>query len=246
MALNARKIPSTGGNGMKNNTPPLDAGTYPVRLVQLIDLGVQEQRPYKGTEKPPAHMIKLTYEFLDEFMCDEDGNELEDKPRFMSEDFPFYPLEVENARSTKRYHTLDPDEEFEGDFAQLICTPAMLTVVCKPDKKDKDKIWNNVGDLAPMREKDIKKAPDLVNEPKVFDLEDPDMDVFNSLSSYVQDQIKANLDFKGSVLEGLIKSSPKSPSKPGDDEPKKSKGKAKSKPKKADKGTDDSDEDDDW
>ena len=71
--LNAKKRQYT-------NRPPvelLEANNYPARVVQVIDLGLQAQRPYQGKDKPPAYEIMLTYELGTEFMRDED----EIKPR---------------------------------------------------------------------------------------------------------------------------------------------------------------------
>ena len=96
--LNAKRA---GGGSNKDFVEQelLEPGTYPVRVVQIIDLGVQPQRPFKGEQKPPVHQIQLTYEFVDEFLKDEDGNELEDKPRWLSESFPLYNLSSDRAKS---------------------------------------------------------------------------------------------------------------------------------------------------
>ena len=73
MGLNAKKVAHTGGSKGPAQEP-IEPGTYPVRVAQIIDLGLQPQRPYQGQEKPPAYEIMMTYEFLDEFCLDEDGN----------------------------------------------------------------------------------------------------------------------------------------------------------------------------
>src|SRR3546814_6949836 len=46
--------------GAARNYEPLPAGTYPARLVQVVDLGLQPQRPYQGQEKSPAQEIMQT------------------------------------------------------------------------------------------------------------------------------------------------------------------------------------------
>ena len=70
-----------GKNEPKGNREVLEPGTYPVRLVGIVDLGTQNQPDYKGEKKAPAHTIALTYKFVDEFMKDENGDDIEDKPR---------------------------------------------------------------------------------------------------------------------------------------------------------------------
>lgn len=208
MALNASNIPSTGGKRKKQ--PSLDAGAYPARLVQVIDMGVQPQRAWEGEEKPPKPEIYTTYEMLDEFVVDDDGNELEDKPRWLSETLAMNPLDSDLANSTKRYIALDPELEYGGDWSQLPGTPCTLTVSAKKDKKGKKDengnviVYNNITAVNTMRDKDAKKAEPLKNEPKVFDMDNPDMEVFLSLPDWIRDKIKSALNFEGGNLEAAL------------------------------------------
>lgn len=207
MSLNARKVAHTAGSGTKQE--PIDAGTYPIRVVQVIDLGLQPQRPYQGQEKPPAHEMLLTYELLDEFCLDEDGNEDEDKPRWLSETLPLRSLLAEKAKSTQRYFALDPNEDCEGDFTQLAGAAANASIVQNAGKgKNVGKVYNNVQALSPMRPKDAAKAPELKNGSKVFVLDEPDLEVFNSLPDWLQDKIKSNLEYGGSALEKALDGAP--------------------------------------
>jgi hypothetical protein len=219
MALNGKKVVSNNNNRVQQE--PLDPGSYPARVVQIIDLGIQPQRPFKGEEKPPCHEIMFTYECLDEFCVDEDGNELEDKPRWLSETFPFRSLMAEMAKSTKRYKALDPDDDHDGDFTALIETPCLITVV---NNEYKEKVYNNIGNVSAMRAKDAQKAPELKNEAKVFVLDEPDMEIFLSLPTWLQDKIKANLEFEGSALQEALQAHQKGDKAKGKADPK---GKAK-------------------
>lgn len=201
MPLNTNKVPNTGSNRVKQE--PLDPGTYPVRLVQILDLGLQKQMAWEGEdEKPPKYEIMLTYECLDEFIKDEEGNEVEDKPRWLHEEFAVHSLDSDLAKSTQRYFAFDPDNEKNGDFAALIGLPAMATVVQKKSKKGT--VYNNIKSVSAMRSKEAAKAPELVNPPKVFDMENPDMTIFKSLPTFIQDKMKENLEYAGSALESLL------------------------------------------
>lgn len=211
MALNARNVPKVSSGPAQE---AIDAGSYPARVVQVLDMGVQPQRPFKGEEKPPAHEIMLTYEFSDEFMKDEDGEDIEDKPRWLSETFPLRNLDADLATSTKRYKALDPNETYGGDFTQLVETPCTLVIVNNAGSgKNAGKIYNNIQTVSAMRPRDAAKLPDLVNPPKVFVLDEPDLEVFGSLPQWLQDKIKANLEYEGSplqeALEGGAKPKPK-------------------------------------
>jgi len=204
MSLNAKKVAHSGGKkGPAQDA--IDPGSYPVRLAQIIDLGLQPQRPWQGEEKPPAHEMMLTYELLDEFCLDDDGNADEDKPRWLSETIPLRSLMAEKAKSTQRYYALDPAEVNEGDFTELAGTPANASITQNAGKgKNAGKIYNNIQSLSPMRPKDAAKAEPLKKEPKVFVLDEPDMEVFNSLPDWLQEKIKDNLEFNGSALQKAL------------------------------------------
>jgi hypothetical protein len=197
MSLNAKKVKGSGGK----RAAPMEAGTYPAQVVQVLDLGLQNQRPYMSEEKPPAYEIMLTYEFADEFMQDEDGADIEDKPRWLSENFPFHNLNAERAKSTKRYMALDPDLDMEGDFSKLTGHACMVTITQSPPRKSDGAIFNNISGVSAMRAKEASKMPELKNPPKVFTLDDPDIKTFLSLPDWLQDKIKENLEFDGSELD---------------------------------------------
>ncbi len=199
--LNANEV----GGGVKMQKELLEAGVYPGRLVQVIDLGMQEQRDWQGEKKGPKYELMVTYEFSDEFMKDEDGKDLLDKPRWLSETFPFFNLTQEKATSTKRYRALDPNEAKKGDWGELLSTPVNITVIVNAGKgKNLGKFYENIAGISPMRAKDVEKLPALVNPTKVFDLGNPDLDVFKALPEWIRDKIKGNLEFAASPLSVLL------------------------------------------
>lgn len=206
--LNATEVKGT--NNTKRVT--LDPGTYPTRVVAIIDLGLQAQRPFNGEAKPPAREIALTYEFLDEYMKDEDGQDLKDKPRFISESFPFFNITQDKARSTIRYKSLDPTMKHGGNFAALLGLACNVTIVINPGKgKNVGKVYENVGGVSPMRPKDAEKAGPLINEPTVFDLDEPTLETWKGVPKFLQDKIKANLEYEGSALQKLLGADPAPP-----------------------------------
>jgi len=216
MALNVGKIKGTGGKSTPQEA--LGAGSYPARVVQVIDLGLQAQDPWQGDEKPPKNEMLITYECLDEFMINEDGEEQLDKPRWLSEDFTLNSLESDLAKSTKRYMVLDPEVKDGGDFIAQLGKPCMISVVQNPGKgKNVGKTYNNVINIAAMRPKDVNKAADLVNKPLSFELEEPDMEVFNNLPEWIQNKIKGNLEYNGSPLQEALGETPAPEEEEGDD-----------------------------
>lgn len=194
MTLNSKNIES----GAKFD--PVDPGSYAARTVQIIDLGLQPQE-FKGETKTPKNEIMVTYELLDEFLTGEDGEDIEDKPRWQSETFALNSLGSDKAKSTKRYYALDPKEEHEGDWANLLDVTCMVNLV---HNKKQDKLYVNVDSVSAMRPKDAKKAPALVNDPKLFTMDDPDLEVYESLPDWIKDKIKNGLEFEGSKLEDML------------------------------------------
>ena len=206
MSLNTKNQPRS-----KSNYVPMDAGAYPGRTLHIVDLGLQAQRPFKGEAKDPANEILINYELLDEFLLDEDGNEQEDKPRIISDRMPIYSLEADRAKSTKRYYALDPKGEYDGDFEKLINIPCMVTVTQSQGKgQNAGKVYNNVGDVSPMRDKDRKNAKPLVNKPLVFSLDNAieNVAVFDALPQWIQDVIKEGLNFEGSDFAEFLEERP--------------------------------------
>lgn len=200
MTLKANDVPSTG-----SRQEPIEPGSYPARLVQVIDLGLQPQT-YQGEEKPPKIEITCTYELADEFMKDEEGNDIEDKPRWISETFTLNSLNTDRAKSTSRYFALDPNSEHDGDWSKLLSTPATVTIVNKPGTgKNKGKVFNNIATVSAMRPRDAQKLPPLVNDAKFFDLDNPDVELFLTLPQWIQDKIKKGLEFEGSKLDDMLR-----------------------------------------
>lgn len=204
MALNAKKVA-----GSVNKIKALDAGSYPARIVQIIDLGVQEQMPYQGEKKPDCNEIRIVYEMSDEFMLDDDGEELKDSPRWINEDIPLHNLSKDKSKSTKRYLALDPEVKFGGDFAKLVGSPCYVTVVQNPGKgANLGKVYANVAGISIMRAKDAEKSPPLVNPPIAFDLDEPNVDEFNTFPEWLKDKIKGGVNFEGSKLGLLLSGKP--------------------------------------
>lgn len=205
MGLNAKNAPRSGGGQARVEQPLLAIAGYPARVVQIIDLGLQTQRPYQGQEKAPVHELNITYELLDEFCLDEKGVPDEKRPRWMSETMPLRNLAADKAKSTQRYYALDPQGVDEGDFPAQIGKPCLVNVVHnKGSGINSGKTYANVGSISTMREKEAIKAPELVNPSRVFLLDEPDVEIFNALPEFLRDKIKANLEYNGSKLQELL------------------------------------------
>lgn len=198
MAFNAK---AAGGGNDKAAQPTIEPGSYPARLVQLLDLGLQPQRAYQGTPKPPMQEIMLTYELVDVFMQDDDGEDIEDKPRWVSETLPFHNLKADKAKSTQRYNAFDPKGDYDGDLTKALGEPINVVLV---NNTVGDKTYTNVAGLSPMRPKEAKACPDLINPHVLFSLDEPDMQIYAKIPKWIQEKMGKNLNFKGSPLDQAL------------------------------------------
>lgn len=214
MALKATDIPSTSN---RTPQPALDAGSYPARLVGVAEIG-QHAQEYKGEIKAPKKELRITYELLDEYLVNEDGEEDLEKPRWLSERFPFNPSNSEKAKSTIRYTALDQTLQYEWDWSKLLGTPCMLTIVQNPGKgKNAGRVFNKISGVSIMRPKEAAKARQLINPPYLFDFDMPTQESWEALPDWVKEECKKALDYKGSALETLLSGSTEETTVSGDD-----------------------------
>ncbi len=208
MAFNANE--RNGGGGY---TPPeaLAAKNYPARLVQLVLLGLQPQRPFQGNAKPPAEAMYVGYELSHEFMTDEDGQPDGSKPRWVGEDFPFYSLDADRAKSTLRYHALDPEGTTGGDWLKLAGAACQVTLTKEPRKGHEGQFVNYISNVTGAMEAPGYTQPELVNPIRIFDIDEPDMEVFAKLPKWMQDKVSSNLNFEGSALQAALAASGNTP-----------------------------------
>ena len=202
---------------------PIEEGTYPCRVADIIELGLQPQNKIKGKVKPPIERIYLNYELVDEFCLDKEGEEDETQPRWQSEDFPYYGIDCETATCNKRLKAIDPRNEVDGNWAEI---GGMAVNVTYYHKVKGEKTFVNVSAATAIIKKKLKNVPELQHPVRVFDIDEPDMKVFYSLPKWLQNKITDNLAFEGSVLEEAIENYDEE-----EEEPKKE----KAKPKKAKK-----------
>lgn len=177
MSLNVREM-GTGGDFVI--TPE---GTYIARCIKLIDTGTQTTTGQFGTKEQKKLMI--SWELLD-------GERMEDgKPFAVSQ---WYTASL-HEKSQLRQHLEAwrgrkfSLEELEGfDLTKVLGQYCMIQIVHSNDGK-----YANVNAIMSTKEK-----PAGVNPLVSFDIDNPDMDIFNSLSENMQKKIGAAPEWKGS------------------------------------------------
>jgi hypothetical protein len=208
MSLKAKRVKQTSNSGMSN--PVLEPDNYPARLVQVIDMG--KRASFFDPEKI-NHEINLTYELVSEFMLDDKGQPVEDKPLWLSEvinmvDMPDHMTAAEiyadqfksKGKLVQRCKTFDPKGQLDFDLTAFLGKPCSVTVINY--KKKDDTLGMKVGAITGLMKGMV--IAELVNPPKLFSLDEPDMTIFGSLPDWFQDKIKENIEFKGSALENAL------------------------------------------
>lgn len=179
----------------------LKAGQLPARIVQIVDLGLQAQNPYQGQEKKPAFELYVTFEFPTQ-RIEVDG---ESRPMWKSRRVVM--STHEKSRCKQWYDKLDPENKYAGDWASLLTSPCLVFIAHEKGKgKHEGKVFDKIGDINPLVE-GMEVAP-LENEPALFDLTSPNMEVWERLPEFLQNIIKENLQYDGSKLQNTLEGNP--------------------------------------
>lgn len=206
-----------------------DGETYFVRVVQVVDLGLQDGGEYQGNKKPDAEEILLTFEF---------GEVLngEGKPGWLSVNLPL-PGRWEETGKFKGVHiksnlykyleVLYPEGLFNGgkskdyrsfsysfDWNEMLGKPCQLTVKVTDDGA----AYINKGSISRVPAKFISSVEPLKNEPVVFNLDTASPEEWMSLFPWVRNKIKASLDpavvEKAEMLDKMAGQTETNPSRP--------------------------------
>jgi hypothetical protein len=165
----------SSGNGDFEITPE---GTYIGRCIKVIDLGTQTTTGQFGTKS--QHQVMITWELLDNEVKMQDG-----RPFAASQ---FYTASLhEKAKLRKDLEAWRgkkfTDEELEGfDLNNVLGAYCMLQVVHSQDGQ-----YANVNAIMSFK----GNKPVGVNELVVFDISNPDMAVFETLSDKMKAKIMA-------------------------------------------------------
>ena len=177
--MSLTNVQATSG---KKKFSRLEDGTYMCRVVQLIDLGVQEDE-YEG-EKKVGHKIFINFEFPTEMIM---INE-EEKPRWLGKEFGV--SLHEKSVLTKLIAAADPDGKATSkgrNLKGLLNLPLMVTVGSTATGNAK------IAGLARLMKG--MTVPELVNPVVFFDLDGGDLEQFEKLPEWVQGKITSSVDF---------------------------------------------------
>lgn len=174
-------------------TASIDApaqGSHMGRIVGIVDLDHQPGYTWDGGEVEAQYKVQVTYELPGSLTK-------EGKPHWIHEEFKISGHE----RSTmyKRVTTIDPTGELTSkgqNLAGLLNAPCMVDVGV--NKKGYPKINNVTGVPVGI------PVGELVNSPFAFDFETPDLEVYRRLPEFIQNKLKASIDFDKSKLKLML------------------------------------------
>lgn len=163
-------------------------GTYPGRFVQIVDVGEHEQTDFQtgeGTGKF-ARELFFAYELPTE-RIEVNG---EDKPKWISERLKF--SLNEKSKLTARLSALAGKKPAKT-IEDLLGNPCMVEI--GSTKNGNAKI-TNVSKLM----KGVSVG-DLENDARAFDMDEPDMDIWDTLPDFIKKMIKDARNFPNSAIE---------------------------------------------
>lgn len=183
-------------SGGASSFKPVPPGMHLARCYRVVDMGTQTTTWKGQTKQVPK--VMLQFEVHSE---DADGNPLvtdKGEPMSISKNFTasladkaILRQELENWRS--RAFT---SEELDGfQLKNVLGAWAMLSIV--KEKGNDGNEYTNISSINPVSSQ-IRKAglPEPHNELKIFDLENPDMAMFETFGNKLKEKIQATPEWK--------------------------------------------------
>lgn len=178
----------TGGDSNFKRVP---SGAYIGRCYSLIDLGTQKTDGQFGVKL--NHKIKISWEL---FGDDDQGNPLTvevdgvQMPMTISKNYTVSLHEKANLRkelAAWRGRDFTEEEAKAFDVSKLIGAYCMVNVTTS---ETNGKTYSNVAGLTPIPSALKNNKPAAVHKNIIFDLDNPDMNIFNSFYDKLKEQIQ--------------------------------------------------------
>jgi hypothetical protein len=193
-------------------------GMHLARCYRIVDVGTQKSE-YMGQTKY-LHKVMLAWEIHG---MDDAGQPIRMKDGRPFAIFKNYTLswsEKANLRldlQSWRGKPFSQEELRRFDLKNVLGAWCMLNIIERPGKSD-NKMYTNVDGVTPVPAM-IKQAglPQAVNKNEIFNLQEPDMEMFNGFSENLKNKIKSSPEWQ--KLGSKEEAQPQSPSRePGSDD----------------------------
>lgn len=177
-----------------SNSTPLEEGSYPARIYQIIDLGT-----IPGFQGTLQHKVRITFEFPTELKIFKEENG--EQPQVLSQDYTLSFHEKSGLR--KLITACDPkalkigDDGFieEYDIERLLGKSCLVSVKHKEGKENA--VYANV-DVATAMPKGMV-CPPQVNESRVLSYDNFNQEFFDALPQFIKDKMKSSFEYQKMV-----------------------------------------------
>lgn len=175
---------------------PVPAGMHLARCYRIIDVGTQKSE-FEGNVKF-LHKIKLVWEVHGN---DEVGNPIvteKGEPMIVTKDYTLSWAEKATLRldlQSWRGKPFSDEEQRRFDLKALLDKWCMVNVTHKAKKKGNG-VYSNVTAVTPVPSALKASLPKGHNPCKVFQISEPDMELFDTFSDYLKKQIQESPEWK--------------------------------------------------
>ena len=175
---------------------PVPAGMHLARCYRIIDVGTQKSE-FEGNVKF-LHKIKLVWEVHGN---DEDGNPMvtdKGEPMIVTKDYTLSWAEKATLRldlQSWRGKPFSDEEQRRFDLKALLDKWCMVNVTHKAKKKGNG-VYSNVTAVTPVPSALKTSLPKGHNPCKVFQISEPDMELFDTFSDYLKKQLQESPEWK--------------------------------------------------
>lgn len=200
--MSITNVTSTNTGGPKKQLTLPKKGPRPALLTGIIDIGVHT-RSYQGELKKPCREFVSIFTLVETYEL-ENG----DVRNFTVNTYGIGLLPGAEKAKYKKFHcALDPDhkvidEKGQGDLTSLIGKPCFVNIV--HSDPDKDGIQYVRMNGMPQQIPEDYPIGHIDYQPLVFDMNNPDKEVFQGLRPFFQDMIRESEGYAGSDLETYL------------------------------------------
>jgi len=174
---------------------PVPPGMHLARCYRIIELGTQKSE-YMGNVK---HVKKVMIQF-EVHSEDSEGNPLttaDGKPMTMSKNYSAFLVEKAALRKDLEAWRGRPFTESEKNGFELKNILGQWAMITVGQSENNGKTYTNILNINPVPA-NIKKAglPDGYNELKIFEIDEADMELFESFSDGLKDKIRLSPEWE--------------------------------------------------
>lgn len=180
----------------------VEPGTYVARCYSMIEIGTIETE-FNG-EKRKAHKVAIAWELPTELETfhEERGPE----PFAVSKTYTLSMHEKSTLRKdleSWRGKGYSEEEARKFDITKLLGQPCLLSIIHQPGIKDPSKNYVAISSISRLMKG--QECQPQINPTRILSFDDFNWDVFESLSDYLKDKIKASEEYQRLVEPQVVR-----------------------------------------